>query len=260
MSEDLIGPERIPIMFELNKLAKLSYNQDNPKSPYLFSGITVKIQQAERIALIGSSGQGKSTLLRILALLSSPDEGMMLLEGASYQEVGARNWRKRICYVAQQAVMLPGSVEDNLRTASRLHGKSYERKLADELLETSGLSELDLQKNARELSGGEMQRIALIRSMLLRPSVLLLDEVTSSLDAMNTRAVEQLLQKWHEKEGTTLIGVTHELEQAVRTSERVWFMSSNTILEDAPTALFFSEPSTEAARKFIGLTKEEVQL
>ncbi|NQX60656.1 ABC transporter ATP-binding protein [Paenibacillus qinlingensis] len=246
-------------MFEVNRLAKVSHDPENSRSPYLFSGIDVHIQQAERISLIGASGQGKSTLLRTLALLTTPDEGKMMFEGASSSELGPRQWRKHICYVAQQAVMLPGSVEENLSTASRLHGYSFDRKLAEELVHTSGLTGLDLSKNARELSGGEMQRVALIRSMLLRPAVLLLDEVTSSLDTMNTRAVEQLLQEWHAREGTTMIWVTHELEQAVRMSERVWFMSGNTILEDAPTKEFFREPSTEAARTFIGFKKEEVQ-
>lgn len=245
-------------MFELNRLAKLSYNQES-KSPYIYSNITVHIQQGDRISLIGASGQGKSTLLRTLALLNTPDEGEMTFQGASYREVEAREWRKQICYVAQQSVMLPGSVADNLSTVSRLHGKPYDHVLADGLLETSGLYDLDRTKNARELSGGEMQRIALIRSMLLRPAVLLLDEVTSSLDTITTRAVEQLLDKWHEREGTTIIWVTHELEQAIRTSERVWFMSSNTILEDSPVKQFFKEPVTQAARKFIGFIKDEVQ-
>ncbi|NOV03869.1 ABC transporter ATP-binding protein [Paenibacillus planticolens] len=246
-------------MLEIHDLAKLSYDQENSKSPYTFAGISAHMQQGERISLIGASGQGKSTLLRTLALLNTPDEGDMIYERASFREVGPRHWRKQICYVAQQAVMLPGSIEDNLCVASRLHGQPFDRKLADQLLEASGLEHLDIKKQASDMSGGEMQRIALIRSMLLRPGVLLLDEVTSSLDTISTRAVEKLLQGWHASEGTTLIWVTHELEQAARTSDRVWYMSSNTILEDAPTAEFFRKPATESARTFIQYNENEVQ-
>lgn len=247
-------------MLEMKRLTKRAGSLENPKASYLFSNISVHIEQGERIALIGASGQGKSTLLRTMALLYTPDEGDMLLTGNSFREVGPRYWRKQICYVAQQAVMLPGSVEDNLSTASRLHGTAYDRKLADRLLATAGLQDLDRNKPARELSGGEMQRIALIRSLLLRPSVLLLDEVTSSLDTISTRAVELLLQQWHDEEGTAMIWVTHELEQAARCSDRLWFMSGGTLAEDAVTTAFFNRPETDTARAFIGYQNEGMTL
>jgi putative ABC transport system ATP-binding protein len=247
-------------MLEMNQLAKKVGSLEQPNAPYLFSNISVHIGQAERIALIGASGQGKSTLLRTMALLYTPDDGEMRLAGNSFREVGPRQWRKQICYVAQQAVMLPGTVEDNLATVSRLHGNAYDRKLADRLLSTAGLQDLDPNKLARELSGGEMQRIALIRSLLLRPSVLLLDEVTSSLDMISTRSVELLLQQWHTEEGTAMIWVTHELEQAARCTDRLWFMSGGTLAEDAETTAFFNRPETEAARAFIGYQNESVKI
>ncbi|MFC5448592.1 ABC transporter ATP-binding protein [Paenibacillus aestuarii] len=247
-------------MLELQRLAKRAFNQEPSKSPYTFCNITKTIEQAERIALIGASGQGKSTLLRTISLLNMPDEGEMSFDGVAFREVGPRNWRKQICYVAQQAVMLPGSVEANLTISSKLHGRSFDLKLAERLLQTAGLSGLDLKKNARDLSGGEMQRIALIRALLLRPKVLLLDEITASLDTVNTKAVEQLLAQWHADEGTTMLWVTHELEQVTRTCERVWFMSGNTIMEDSLATAFFTRPSTDAGRTFIGHhVSEEVQ-
>lgn len=239
-------------MFEIRRLAKKPWNLETSKTPYLFSDISTDISRSERIALIGASGQGKSTLLRTLALFHTPDEGEMIFEHTSYHMVEPRLWRKQICYVAQQPVMLTGSVEENLRTASRLHGSYFDRHLVLRLLESAGLGELDPNKDANDLSGGEKQRIALIRSLLMHPAVLLLDEVTSSLDLNSTRAVEHLLQQWHEQEGTAMIWVTHELEQAARVSERTWFMANGTKLEDAKTTEFFRQPSTEAARIFIG--------
>ncbi|GAA3407792.1 ATP-binding cassette domain-containing protein [Paenibacillus hodogayensis] len=246
--------------FEIQGLARKLRNQEKGGSPYLFAEVSAVIGQPERISVIGASGQGKSTLLRTLALLESPDQGDMIYEGVSYRKYDPRMWRKQICYVAQQAVMLPGSVEDNLRTASRLHGGSYDERLASRLLEEAMLAELDRNKPAGDLSGGEKQRIALIRSMLLRPSVLLLDEVTSALDRNSARAVEQLLLRWQAEEGGTMIWITHDLEQAERTSHRTWFMSGSTLLEDRQTAEFFRQPATEAGRQFIRIPANEATL
>lgn len=230
----------------------------NASAPFLFSRISATVKRSERIALIGKSGQGKSTLLRTLARFHTPDEGDMAWERTSFRHVDPRHWRKLICYLAQHPVMLPGSVEDNLRTVSRLHGSAYDEALAQRLLQAAGLDELNPRASAGDLSGGEKQRVALIRSLLLRPSVLLLDEVTASLDAISTRAVERLLQQWHEQEGTTLIWVTHAVEQAKRACDRVWFMSGGTLGEDAAAADFFRQPGTEEARRFIGhATAEE---
>ncbi|WP_156515061.1 ATP-binding cassette domain-containing protein [Paenibacillus glucanolyticus] len=247
-------------ILEIQRLAKHSWNQDNRESPYLFEEVSAVIQQPECISVIGPSGQGKSTLLRTLALLDMPDQGDISYAGISYREKDPRLWRKEICYVAQQAVMLPGSVEDNLRTASRLHGEVYDVQLAEQLLEETLLAGLDRKKNASELSGGEKQRIALIRSLLLRPAVLLLDEVTASLDNISARAVEHMLQQWQAREGTTMIWVTHDLEQAARTSSRTWFMSGGTLLEDQQTIDFFRQPATEAGRQFVRFLASEAAL
>lgn len=247
-------------ILEIQHLAKDSWNQDRRESPYLFQEVSAVIQQPECISVLGPSGQGKSTLLRTLALLDTPDQGDIRYGGISYREQEPRLWRKEICYVAQQAVMLPGSVEDNLRTTSRLHGEAYDVQLAEQLLEETLLAGLDRNKNASELSGGEKQRIALIRSLLLKPAVLLLDEVTASLDAISARAVEQLLLQWHDREGTTMIWVTHDLEQAARTGSRSWFMSGGTLLEDRQTLDFFRQPATDAGSRFVRFLAREATL
>lgn len=246
-------------MLEIKQIAKRSFHPKNKEASYLLSNISANVENGERISLLGASGQGKSTLLRMLALLHTPDEGDICFDGVSYRKTGPRLWRKQVCYVAQQPVMLPGSVKDNLRAASRLHQFPYDHKLADRLLTAAGLSELEISKDARELSGGEMQRVALIRSLLLRPAVLLLDEITSSLDVTNTFAIEQLLTEWHRSEGTIMVAITHELKQAERTSTRVWFMAEGTVLEDVPTTQFFADPRTEAAKLFIQGGPSEVQ-
>jgi len=203
------------------------------------------------IALLGPSGQGKSTLLRILALLEKPDEGELSFQGRLSDQWSPREWRMHVCYVAQQPIMLPGTVEDNLKTASRLHSRTFERDLALRLMAEMGLSDMDWNKQAADLSGGEKQRVALVRSMLLRSPVLLLDEVTSSLDVRSKYAVGQTLQNWHRDEGCTLIWVTHDVEEARSLSRRIWFMEDGKLLEDCAARDFFTSPSTDLARSFL---------
>ena len=217
----------------------------------LFEHVNAEVDQGERIAILGASGQGKSTLLRILALLDIPDEGDLIWKGISYRDSDPRIWRTRMTYVAQQAVMLAGSVEDNLKTVHLLHRQPYDQDLARRLLTGMGLENLDIHKRAIDLSGGEKQRIALIRSMMLRPEVLLLDEVTASLDRTNARLVEEQLTRWSQQEGTSLVWVTHDQEQAQSFSTTTWFMGNQTLLERQPTAHFFDNPATDLVRQFI---------
>ncbi|OCT12277.1 ABC transporter [Paenibacillus pectinilyticus] len=243
-------------LLEIQGLAKGFGGHGKSLSSYLFSEVSAKIMPSERIALIGASGQGKSTLLRTMAVLHTPDEGDMLFHQNSFRKMDPRLWRKQISYVAQQPVMLPGSIEDNLRTGSRLHGEPYDLQLAKRLLAAAALGEKAATHPANDLSGGEKQRVALIRSLLMRPAVLLLDEVTSSLDTISTMAIEELLLQWQEAEGTTMIWITHDLKQATRVSDRVWFMASGTLAEDRHTSEFFQQPVTDAARHFIQFREE----
>lgn len=233
------------------QLERLRKNREGADGAPLFSEVTAVIEKPDMIALLGVSGQGKSTLQRILAALDKADEGAIRLHNVSQCDMDPRGWRMKVCYVAQQAVMLQGSIEHNLKTVSLLHRTPYDRELVQHLLRRLGLEHLDLSKSAADLSGGEKQRVSLLRSLLLHPEVLLLDEVTASLDRGSKQMVEEMLKEWHDQEGTTMIWVTHDLEQARQLSKTVWFMAEGTLLENSPTAAFFEKPTTEIARSFI---------
>ncbi|WP_311764859.1 ABC transporter ATP-binding protein [Paenibacillus agricola] len=234
-------------LLDITNLTKHHHKENSP----LFSGINAQINEPCIISVIGASGQGKSTLLRIIGMLESADEGTVRYRNRLSSEWFPHDWRTKVCYVAQQAVMLAGSVEDNLRTVSRLQKKEMDIKLAKQLLHAVKLEDLDWNKRAADLSGGEKQRLALVRSLLLRPEVLLLDEITASLDIQSKQAVEQLLLDWHNKEGVAMIWITHDLEQASQTSSQIWFMANNTLCENSPTKTFFECPATDLARGFL---------
>lgn len=227
-------------LFEMNGLTKNYWHTEKQTDrTYLFSNLTTTIESSERIALLGKSGQGKSTLLRMLALLDNADSGEIRFNGIRENEMEARIWRTKVTYVAQQAIMLPGTIEDNLKTVSKIHNETFDDKLAVKLMKEVGLETLDWAKKAADLSGGEKQRVALVRSLLLAPSILLLDEVTASLDQQSKAYVENLLVKWTEVEKTAFIWVTHDLEQAKKISDRIWFMENGTLAIDCKTETFF---------------------
>jgi putative ABC transport system ATP-binding protein len=234
-------------MNEILEMVELEKNHPEIHGAFLFSKVNAKVATSETIAVMGGSGQGKSTLLRILSSLDRPDGGVVRFKGKTVDEWEPRQWRKKVCYVAQ----LPVSVEDNLQSVSKIHQSVFDRKLAEELMTAVGLAGIDWSKSADHLSGGEKQRLALIRSLILKPEVLLLDEATSALDANSKRSVEELLLDWRKRFGTTILWVTHELEQALRISDRIWFMGDHTLLEDRDTASFFEAPSSDTARKFL---------
>ena len=198
----------------------------------MFSDLSAAIECTERIAVIGASGQGKSTMLRMLARLEPIDEGDMLLNGQSFRNAEPQLWRKQVCYVAQQSVMLEGSIEDNLRVVSRLHNLPYEQSLAHQLLNESGLGDLNPRQPAADLSGGQQQRVALIRALMLRPAVLLLDEATASLDPESTRLVEAMLIALSARQEMAIVWVTHDLAQASRIGNRVWTISAGGLSEE----------------------------
>ncbi|WP_165861101.1 ABC transporter ATP-binding protein [Paenibacillus paeoniae] len=225
-------------IFEIKQLSKRIPAGDGLSGErLLLNHINAVIQEPESIAMMGASGQGKSTLLRILACLESADEGELYVHGSSCRSMDRTKWRSQVCYVAQQAVMLPGSVEDNLRTVSRLHGTAYEEQLAIRLMDRSGLDSITMKKSAEDLSGGEKQRLALIRSLMLRPSVLLLDEVTASLDAVSGRLIEEVLMDWHNSEGTSMLWVTHHADQARRVASRAWTLEGGKLLDSGSHSL-----------------------
>ncbi|SFI34122.1 putative ABC transport system ATP-binding protein [Paenibacillus sp. UNC496MF] len=221
-----------------------------PGGRTLFADVSADIEEPQSVALLAPSGQGKSTLLRLLALLDEPSGGEVRLDGKPSAGWHPQAWRRRAAYVAQQAVMLPGTIAHNVGAFSRLHGAPFDRDRAAKLMDAAGLAATDWEKDAAELSGGEKQRVALVRSLMARPAVLLLDEATASLDEHSKLAVEGLLADALAAERTTLVWVTHDLEQARRVGSRVWFLSGGG-LADSEADAFFREPPSEAAERFL---------
>lgn len=173
--------------------------------------------KGEVLAVRGPSGSGKSTLLKMLARLLAPDSGAILYQGRDSTMISPQEWRRKIQYLAQKPVMFEGSVEQNLLLPFSLsviaRDVSYDWVQADKYMRELGLSTEMLSQDAPTLSGGEAARIALIRSLLINPEILLLDEPTAYLDEANRKRLIAVLQQWiQEKPWRAMIIVSHQPE------------------------------------------------
>lgn len=169
------------------------------------SRITVSSDLDEGAVLMvkGPSGSGKSTLLRILARLQEGDSGQAYFQGVSWLSFSPPLWRSTIHYVAQKPAIFYGTVLDNLRKPYDLKinkEETFQPDMAERGMEQLLLSREILKQDARTLSGGEAARMALLRSVLLKPNILLLDEPTAALDDKSGKAVQDYLIKWLEQE------------------------------------------------------------
>ena len=181
--------------------------------------ISFSVEEGESITIVGPSGSGKSTILKLASSLVSPTGGTISFRGRPIESYVPTEYRQRVAYCFQQPYLLGQTVRGNLAFPFTMRGRSVDTKRIKELFDLFHMNLDLLEKSNTELSGGEMQRICLIRSLLFAPEVLLLDEVTSALDTENTEWVEQGLMQLH-KEGLTLLQVTHNPEQSLRMGQR----------------------------------------
>ncbi|WP_067620048.1 ABC transporter ATP-binding protein [Alicyclobacillus acidiphilus] len=223
----------------------------------LLTDVTGTVHKGRTVALIGPSGAGKSTLLSLCNLLRTPSAGSVYVEEKEVREWPVQALRQKVGMVFQTATMFPGTVEDNLAYGLRLHGQSLQNPEA--LLENVGLSTDLLHKPAAELSGGQKQRVALGRTLAMRPDILLLDEVTSALDIHAKHDVETTILDVRDRFKTTLFWVTHDLDQARRVADEVWFMAGGSVIEQGPATSLFEHPNTPELKAFLSEEEEETK-
>lgn len=213
-------------------------------------------EDVNTLAIIGPSGGGKSTLLRILGGLLAPTTGRLFVDGEEilWQEAALQQYRKKIGFVFQQGGLFRHmSARDNISVPlEQVHG--YNRAEADrramELLERFGL-EKDAMKKPAALSGGQQQRVAIARAVAARPKLLLLDEPTSALDPEYTTEVLNVIRELKE-DGLHFIIVTHEMGFARHACDSVAFLCGGSLLEYGESAQLFNVPKTEQLSRFLG--------
>jgi putative ABC transport system ATP-binding protein len=200
----------------------------------LVNDVTVEIYAGELLAVVGRSGSGKSSFLRLLNRLDEPTSGAVYLEGVDYRQIPPRELRRKIGMVTQRAFLFPGSVADNIRFGPRQRGEEMPAEAIEELLMQVGLPGFG-SRNSANLSGGEAQRVSLARALANLPAVLLLDEPTSALDQDARQGIELLIEKIVRQRRLTCVLVTHDRDQASRLADRVMVLDAGRIMNIGKT-------------------------
>ena len=194
----------------LLKLQNISYQSENKS---ILKNISLKIDAGDYLSIVGPSGSGKSTFLKLCAHLLSPTEGKIIFKGKDFRQYSPIDLRRKIGYCAQTPCLFGDTVEDNLSFPYLIRKEKVNLTRVQTLCSDFNLDFALLKKDVQSLSGGEKQRIALLRTLLFLPEILLLDEVTAALDVANTLLVEKVISSLNQK-GTTVLWVTHNLEQS----------------------------------------------
>jgi putative ABC transport system ATP-binding protein len=186
----------------------------------LVDDIGVEVRPGEVLAIVGPSGSGKSSLLRLLNRLDEPTSGTVFFQNMDYREIPPRELRRKVGMVTQRPFLFPGTVYENVSFGPRQRGEEFSPPQAEELLKRVGLGGY-AARDVTNLSGGEAQRISLARALANSPIVLLLDEPTSSLDEESKAEVESLIRDIIRETHLTCIVVTHDTAQAARMATRL---------------------------------------
>lgn len=194
----------------------------------LVADVTFGVRIGEVLAVVGPSGSGKSSLLRLLNRLDEPTGGTVFVQGTDHRQIAPRELRRKLGLVTQRPFLFPGTVAQNLRFGPEQHGESLSQDSLEELLVRVGLKGY-AERNVANLSGGEAQRVSVARTLANHPLVLLLDEPTSSLDETSKAEVELLLQEIVRDQKLTCILVTHDTAQAARLAERALLLESGRV-------------------------------
>ena len=182
----------------------------------LVENLGFEIMPTEIVAITGKSGCGKTSLLRVLATLTSPAKGQIFFKNQTPDQIGFTAYRRKVCLVPQKPTLFDLTVEENFKLAFSYHASIDQKYSADQaanLMNKLHISPDKLSQNARSLSVGQQQRVCLIRSALINPELMLLDEPTSSLDPESVEVVENWLSEVAQNQRTAFLVVTHSLSQ-----------------------------------------------
>lgn len=210
--------------FELKNLSVSSSDKS------ILEDISLSIEKGEHLTITGPSGSGKSSLLKVLAGLLSYDSGTLLYQGQNMRDLDPVAYRRRVSYCFQQPVLFGQTVRDNMAFPFEINHLPFDQEKVLEALRKMNLGSEFLDKPIKDLSGGEKQRVALVRNLLFEPEVLLLDEVSSGLDDKTKSVLRAFLMEWHQK-GVTLIEVTHDQAEIVQAKKLLKIVAGRIVHE-----------------------------
>ena len=218
--------------------------------------VSIVVEEGEFLTVIGRSGCGKTTMLRMINGLQKPDSGKVYAAGEDVGEADLIRLRRKIGYVIQNKGLFPHmTVEKNIIYVPVISGqkdKRQNRKLAEELIGLVGLEREMLDRCPEELSGGQQQRVGIARALASRPKLLLMDEPFGALDEITKRAMQNELLALQKKLGMTVVFITHDIREAMKLGDRVLVMEQGKIAQCDTPENVKKNPADEFVKELIG--------
>ncbi|SEU09830.1 putative ABC transport system ATP-binding protein [Salinibacillus kushneri] len=234
--------ENIAIKFE-----KVNFSDEGL---HILKNITGSFPEGKITTLVGPSGAGKSTLFKLCNGLKSPDSGDIYVLNQHIKNYNPIELRRTVGIALQSATMIKGNVYDNLNLPLDLQNQELSEDRGKELLKLVGLPEDYLYRNTKDLSGGQRQKLSIARTLVNQPEILLLDEITSSLDRVSQEDIEKLIKRINETYRTTIIWITHNLKQALDVGQYTWVMMEGQVIETGPSDIL-NHPQNEDVQRFV---------
>ena len=218
--------------------------------------VNLRIENGEFMVLVGPSGSGKTTMIKMINRLLEPTDGNIYMDGKRIKDYDERELRLSTGYVLQAIALFPNlTVAENIALIPEMKGwrKSDIEQKTDELLELVGLPAEDYaQRMPSELSGGEQQRVGIVRAIIAQPKILLMDEPFSALDAISRKQLQGLTKSIHDQFGMTTIFVTHDTDEALKLGNRIAVLQDGEIRQVATPDEILSSPATNFVADLFG--------
>ncbi|AGL48329.1 ABC transporter ATP-binding protein [Streptococcus suis] len=221
----------------------------------ILKNLTFDIQEGEFFVLIGPSGSGKTTTLKLINRLIEQTEGEVFFQGKRLKDFDLRELRLETGYVLQQIALFPNmTVAENIALIPEMKGLGKEETLTRtrELLTKVGLEpDSYLDRLPKDLSGGEKQRIGILRAIIANPKVLLMDEPFSALDPISKAQLQDLIKELHEEFKMTTVFVTHDMDEAVKLADRICLMQDGQVVQLGSPDELRNRPANDFVKEFI---------
>lgn len=222
---------------------------------YAVQDVSFEIPKGLFVTVIGSSGCGKTTLLKMINALLVPDEGEILINGKNIAEMDKINLRRNIGYAIQEVGLFPHmSVRKNIAYVpglSKRWSREEEKQESEKLAEMVGLDKDLLNRYPSELSGGQRQRVGLARALAVRPGILLMDEAFSAVDEITRKYLQDEIKRIHEEMGMNIIFVTHDVQEALKLGDITMVMDKGRLIQQGTEEELRERPVNEFVKKLV---------